>query len=122
MPTKTNKTSITQKRNKLKRILFVCSRNKWRSLTAETIFKNNPNFEVKSAGTENSARIRINSNHINWADIVFVMEKKHNERLLEKFPNEMNNKKIVILEIQDIYKYMDTELIEELKISLSEYL
>jgi predicted protein tyrosine phosphatase len=35
---------------------------------------------------------------------------------------EMNNKKIVILEIQDIYKYMDAELIEELKISLTEYL
>lgn len=106
----------------MKKILFVCSRNKWRSLTAETIFKNNPNFEVKSAGTENSARIKINSNHINWAEIIFVMEKKHRERLLEKFPNEMNDKKIVVLEIQDIYKYMDPELIEELKISLIEYL
>ena len=112
----------SQKRNKLKKLLFVCSRNKWRSLTAETIYKNNSNFEVKSAGTEDSARIRINANHINWADIIFVMEKKHNERLLEKFPNEMNNKKIIVLEIQDIYKYMNTELIEELKISLTEYL
>ena len=100
----------------------MCSRNRWRSLTAETIFKSNSNFEVKSAGTENSARIKINANHINWADIIFVMEKKHSVRLLEKYPNEMNNKKIVVLEIQDIYKYMDTELIEELKISLSEYL
>ncbi|POS00674.1 protein-tyrosine phosphatase [Flavobacterium croceum DSM 17960] len=106
----------------MKNILFVCSRNKWRSLTAETIFKNNPNYEVKSAGTENSARIRINANHIIWADTIFVMEKKHHERLLEKFPKEMNNKKIVILEIQDIYKYMDAELIEELKNSLTEYL
>ena len=34
----------------------------------------------------------------------------------------MNNKKIIVLEIQDIYKYMDTELIEELKTSLTEYL
>ena len=106
----------------MKKILFVCSRNKWRSLTAETIFKNNANFEVKSAGTENSARIKINSNHIDWAEIIFVMEKKHKERLLEKFPNEMVGKKIVVLEIQDIYKYMDSELIEELKISLNEYL
>ncbi len=106
----------------MKKILFVCSRNKWRSLTAETIFKNNPNYEAKSAGTENSARIRINVNHIIWADTIFVMEKKHYERLVEKFPKEMNNKKIVILEIQDIYKYMDAELIEELKISLTEYL
>lgn len=50
------------------------------------------------------------------------MEKKHNERLIEKFHNEMINKKIVVLEIQDIYKYMDPELIEELKISVTEYL
>ena len=100
----------------------MCSRNKWRSLTAETIFKNIPSLEVKSAGTENSARIKINSTHINWADIIFVMEKKHSERLWEKFPNEMIDKKIVILEIQDIYNYMDPELIEELKISLIEYL
>ena len=106
----------------MKKLLFVCSRNRWRSLTAETIFKNNYNFEVKSAGTENSARIRINSNLIDWADIIFVMEKKHNERLLEKFPNEMTNKKIVVLEIQDIYKYMNPALIEELKLSLIEYL
>ena len=88
----------------MRKLLFVCSKNRWRSLTAETIFKNNSNFEVKSAGTENSARIRINANHINWADIVFVMEKKHSERLRNKFPNEMTNKEIVILEIQNIYK------------------
>lgn len=77
----------------MKKILFVCSRNKWRSLTAETIFKNNPSFDVKSAGTENSARIKVNSNHIHWADLIFVMEKKHNERLLAKFPTEMQEKK-----------------------------
>jgi predicted protein tyrosine phosphatase len=33
----------------------------------------------------------------------------------------MKGKKIVILEIQDNYKYMDSELIAELKISLNEY-
>ena len=111
-----------KKKSKLKKLLFVCSRNRWRSLTAETIFKNDSNFEVKSAGTESSATIRINASHINWADIIFVMEKKHNERLLDKFPNEINNKKIIVLEIEDIYKYMDAELIEELKISVAAYL
>ena len=40
-----------------------------------------------------------------YFNIIFVMEKKHNERLLERFPNEMKNKKIVVLEIQDVYKY-----------------
>ncbi len=106
----------------MKKLLFVCSRNKWRSLTAENIFKKHPKIEVKSAGTENSARIKINANHIRWAEIIFVMEKKHAEKLYQNFPNEMLNKNIVILEIPDIYKYMDPELIDELQISVDEYL
>ena len=43
------------------------------------------------------------------------------EKILEKFSNEISNKKIIILDIPDIYKYMDKELIEEIKTSISEY-
>ena len=107
---------------KLKNILFVCSRNKWRSLTAETIYKNSSEYDVKSAGTEDSARIKINSKLIVWAEIIFVMEKKHKEKLLEKFPNEISKKKVIVLDIPDIYKYMDKELIEEIQTSISEYI
>ena len=106
----------------MKNILFVCSRNKWRSLTAETIYKNSSEYNVKSAGTEDSARIKINSKLIIWAQIIFVMEKKHKEKLLEKFFTEISNKKIIILDIPDIYKYMDIELIEEIKASISAYI
>ncbi|RYD74309.1 MAG: protein tyrosine phosphatase, partial [Sphingobacteriales bacterium] len=45
-------------------ILFVCSRNKWRSATAETIYKNHPEHQVRSAGTEPSARIKLNAKHV----------------------------------------------------------
>ncbi len=96
----------------MKNILFVCSRNRWRSLTAETIYKNSSELNVKSAGTEESARIRITAKLINWAEIIFVMEKTHKEKLLLKFPVETKDAKIVILEIQDNYKFMDKELIE----------
>ncbi|MES2545586.1 MAG: protein tyrosine phosphatase [Bacteroidota bacterium] len=106
----------------MKNILFVCSRNKWRSLTAETIYKNSLDLNVKSAGTENSARIKINSKLIIWAEIIFVMEKIHKEKLAERFPNEIINKRIVILEISDDYKYMDKELIEEIKTSVSGFM
>jgi predicted protein tyrosine phosphatase len=103
-------------------ILFVCSQNKWRSLTAETIFKNNPNYFVKSAGTENGARVRITEKLVSWADIIFVMEKRHKERLNYKFGILLDDKELIILDIADDYKYMDTELIEILKISVSPYL
>ncbi|OCB73164.1 low molecular weight protein tyrosine phosphatase family protein [Flavobacterium glycines] len=106
----------------MKNLLFVCSRNKWRSLTAETIYKNSSEFFVKSAGTENSARVKINSKLINWADFIFVMEKLHKEKLLLNFPTETKKRKIIVLEIQDNYKFMDKELIEEIKTSVSSYL
>jgi predicted protein tyrosine phosphatase len=102
-------------------ILFVCSRNKWRSLTAETIFKNNQVHNVKSAGTENSARIRITEKLVNWSDLIFVMEKKHKQRIKEKFGSVIGNKEIIVLGIQDDFEYMDEELIEILKNSVFPY-
>ncbi len=104
------------------KVLFVCSRNKWRSKTAETIFKKNPVYSVKSAGTEPSARIKISAKLIEWADLIFVMEKKHKKRLIEDFPNLCNSKQIIVLDIPDEYQYMDIELIENIKASVSPYL
>jgi predicted protein tyrosine phosphatase len=103
-------------------VLFVCSRNKWRSRTAETIFKDNQDHEFRSAGTENDARIKVNEKLITWADLIFVMEKRHKQRLQDKFEQLLNNKKIVILEIEDNYQYMDEELIEVLRTSVNPYL
>ncbi|MBI1770737.1 MAG: protein tyrosine phosphatase [Bacteroidetes bacterium] len=66
-------------------LLFICSRNQWRSPTAEAIFKSMSGIQVRSGGTENSARIRVSEKMVLWADLVFVMEKKHKTRLVEKF-------------------------------------
>jgi len=103
-------------------ILFVCSKNKWRSRTAETLFQSDQRHKVRSAGTENDARIRITEKLINWADLIFVMEKRHKERLEEKYGMLLGRKQVIILDIQDEYKYMDTELIEMLRASVSTYL
>ncbi len=103
-------------------ILFVCSRNKWRSPTAEKIYKSRQGVYAKSAGTEPSAKNKVSSKAILWADIVFVMEKKHKQRLLEKFPNEAVSSTIIILDIEDEYEFMDAELIEMIKNSVDPYL
>lgn len=103
-------------------ILFVCSKNRWRSRTAETIFKNNQKHNIKSAGTESEARIKVSEKLIKWADLIFVMEKRHKDRLQEKFGSLIDNKEIVTLDIQDDYKYMDAELIEILETSVLPYL
>lgn len=99
-------------------LLFICSRNQWRSPTAEKIFNNTDGVFAKSAGTEPSARIKVNQTHIVWADIIFVMERKHKERLLLKFGDFVRAKRIEILEIEDNYQYMDEELIEILESSV----
>jgi predicted protein tyrosine phosphatase len=103
-------------------ILFVCSRNKWRSRTAETLFGNHPAHQVRSAGTEPGARIRVSEGLVSWAELIFVMEKKHRTRLREAFPSAMEGREVVVLEIPDDYEYMDAELVQMLEASVRPYL
>lgn len=102
------------------KILFVCSRNKWRSRTAEAVFKNNGLHQIKSAGTEDNSKIRLTQNLLNWADLIYVMERKHKEKVLDKFNMKHLNEKIEILDIEDHYKYMDEELVEILELKLND--
>lgn len=85
------------------------------------MFRGFPNYAVKSAGTSPKARVRINQGHIGWADIIFVMEKKHAQLLREKFSEALVGKRVICLRIPDIYRYMEPALIEELKARLSSY-
>jgi predicted protein tyrosine phosphatase len=103
-------------------LLFVCSRNIWRSKTAETIFNTLPNHHVKSAGTSPSSRIKINFKQVEWADLIFVMEKKHAQIIKEKFSGYITNTQIIVLNIADEYQYMDEDLIDELEQKVSFYL
>ncbi|MDF1839621.1 MAG: hypothetical protein P1V35_17265 [Planctomycetota bacterium] len=93
-------------------VLFVCSKNQWRSPTAESVFKDDPMLEVRSRGVSRDAKRTISSHDLKWADVVIVMEPKHEQRLLADFPGEMKYKETHVLEIPDNYKYMDPDLIE----------
>ncbi len=97
------------------KVLFVCSRNRLRSLTAETFFDGSGGHRVRSAGTEPGARVRVTAGHLGWADLIFVMEKRHLNRLQTKFREEVVGKRVVCLHIPDDYEYMDEELIERLR-------
>ena len=103
-------------------LLFICSKNQWRSPTAEKIFRNRSGVITKSAGTESSARIKVNQQMIEWADIIFCMEDEHKTRLREKFGDVLKEKKIVVLGIEDRFQYMDPQLIEILETSVNGYL
>ena len=96
------------------KLLFVCSRNRIRSFTAEKIFEGMPGFQVRSAGTQPNARIVLTAGHIGWADIIFLMEKSHLNRILDRFPDALDGKRMITLHIPDDYAYMQPELVDEL--------
>ena len=104
------------------KLLFVCSHNRWRSRTAEEIFRGVPGYEVKSAGTEPGARVRVTEGHLGWADHIFVMEKKHSAYLHEKFSEALAGKAVVSLHIPDDYRFGDAELVALLKSTLSAHI
>lgn len=102
--------------------MFICSRNRWRSLTAEKIFNGRNGNEVRSAGTEDHARVRVTEGHVGWAEIIFVMEKKHLRRLKDKFGPLLVRKRIICLDIPDDFSFMDEDLIEILESRVDEYI
>ena len=94
------------------KLLFICSQNRRRSLTAEKIFQDTPGYAVKSAGTEPRSRVRVNEGHIGWADIIFVMERKHADYLRQKFPEALTGKPLHNLRIPDDFEFMDPALVD----------
>jgi predicted protein tyrosine phosphatase len=95
-------------------VLFVCSRNQWRSPTAEKVFGRDPALNVRSAGTSRTARRTVTAGDLRWADIVMVMEQHHKSRLRDQF-SELCGKTVVVLDIPDDYGFMDPELVERLE-------
>lgn len=106
----------------IKNILFVCSQNKLRSPTAERVFSDNHTINVASAGLDNDAVITLTPELIEWADLIFVMEKNHRNRLQKKFRKYLTKQKVICLNIPDEYDYMDPVLIEILKTTVPKYL
>ncbi|EMN5130096.1 phosphotyrosine protein phosphatase [Burkholderia contaminans FFH2055] len=93
------------------RALFLCSRNRLRSPTAEAVFAAWPGVETDSAGLAPDADTRVSAEQLDWADVVFVMERAHKARLAAQFGAHLRHKKVVCLDIPDRYAYMQPELV-----------
>lgn len=98
------------------KVLFICNQNLNRSKTAEEVFKDS--FETKSAGLYNEKP--VTAKHLSWADVVIVMEDIQREEIAKRFPKHYLQKRILSLNIPDIYNYNEPELIELLKRRMSE--
>jgi predicted protein tyrosine phosphatase len=96
-------------------ILFICSRNRFRSPTAEELFSSYIGIETASAGTSSDAETVLSADLVVWADVIFAMEATHKRRLSERFHSLLKNKKVIVLGIPDHYGFMEESLIDVLK-------
>ena len=108
---------ISSKINKhIMKVLFICNQNENRSKTAEEIFKDR--FETKSAGLYNE--MPVDQKQLSWADLVVVMEEAQRTEIAKRFPKQYMQKRIVSLDIPDIYHYNNPKLISILKSKINE--
>ncbi len=105
-----------------KKLLFICSQNKLRSPTGEEVYADHPTVEADSAGLNNDAEVPLSPEQIEWADVIFVMEKAHRGRMNRKFQEFLAGKRVVVLGIPDDYDYMDSALVKLIKSRCAPYL
>ena len=106
----------------MQHVLFICSQNKLRSPTAEAVFAEMPGTDVDSAGLNNDAVVPLSPEQVAWADVIFVMERTHREKLSRKFKRHLHGQRVIVLGIPDNYAYMDPALVELLKKKVTPYL
>jgi predicted protein tyrosine phosphatase len=97
------------------RVLFVCRQNRKRSATAERVFGKDPALDVRSAGTNEDALVRVNHRMLQWADVIFTMDEEQHRDLSQMFPDDPALSKIVCLDIRDVYDFLDPELVTLLR-------
>ncbi|SDQ58635.1 Predicted protein tyrosine phosphatase [Pseudoxanthomonas sp. CF125] len=106
----------------IRNVLFVCSRNRLRSPTAEQVFASWPGIETASAGINRDADNPVTPELLQWADLILVMERAHRSKLSAKFSAQLASKRMVCLEIPDDFDYMEPALVELLKARVPRYL
>jgi predicted protein tyrosine phosphatase len=106
----------------MRRVLFVCGRNKLRSPTAEQIFWSYPGLEVASAGLSDDSVTPVSAELLEWADVIFVMEKIHRSKLSRRYGKHLKEQRIICLDIPDKFEYMDEGLVRLLKAAVSRHL
>jgi len=92
------------------RLLFICNQNLNRSKTAEDLFKEI--YGTRSAGLYNDKP--VSESELEWADIIIVMEEIQRKELSIRFPKTYMKKRIISLDIPDVYAYGDESLKQKL--------
>lgn len=103
-------------------VLFVCAANRLRSPTAEHVFADWPGIHTDSAGTNANAEVLLSSEQVEWADIIFVMEKRHKTIVSKRYARLLGQRRVVCLDIPDRYAYLQPELVALLERRVAPFL
>ena len=113
---------LDRRNNFLRNVLFICSKNRLRSPTAEQVFADWPGIETSSAGINLDADNPVTPELLEWADTIFVMERTHRSKLAAKFRRNLSSARIICLDIPDNYEFMAPELIRLLMAKVPRHL
>lgn len=105
-----------------RKVLFICGKNQWRSPTAEEMFCSYPGIECLSAGLRHDAQVPLSADLVEWADLIFVMEKQHKTKLSAQYQPQLLGKKVVCLNIPDNYRFMEPALVQLLQRKVTPFL
>lgn len=106
----------------MKNVLFVCSQNRLRSPTADQVFARHPNIEVAPAGLNHDADTPVTPDLVEWADLIFVMEKAHRNKLAQRFRPFLKRARVICLDIPDEFGFMDPALVRLLNTKIRRHL
>jgi len=103
------------------KLLFVCTRNRLRSPTAEAVLNQVDSVTAISAGTNHDAETPLSGDLIEWADRIYVMESGHKKKINREYGALLKDKPIRNLAIPDNYRFMDAGLVVKIKTMFPEY-
>jgi predicted protein tyrosine phosphatase len=104
------------------RVLFICGKARARSPTAAQLFADWDGVQTDFGGISRDADDALSTDQIDWADLILAMERRHLTRLSDRFGRQLNGKRMIALGIADRYRFMQPELIQELRAKAAPHL
>lgn len=86
------------------------------------MFASRPGVETASAGLAPDAEEQCSAELVEWADLIFVMERAHRARLQRRFGAQLKRARVVCLDIPDDYAFMQPELVALLQKKVGPFL
>ena len=102
-----------------KKVLAVCSAGMLRSPTIARVLADKYDYNTRSCGvTTEFALVPISEALVHWADEIVFAEQRHMEAVLGQIQIP-EGVRCVVLNIPDEYEYMETELVDMIKVVYS---